>query len=134
MSKEDLRPCRTKEEAKARGRNGGIASGKARQKRKALRELLEMALELPSEVRDMSRAESIVAALVERAEQGDTKAFEILRDTIGEKPVQAVDLASTDGSMSPAPAIDLGARGYEELLELTRQAWAREDGRHEKAG
>ena len=116
----------TEENAAEAGRKGGLKSAETRQKRKALRELLEVALKMPSERRDMSRAESMVAALIERAEDGDTKAFEIVRDTVGEKPVQSVDLASSDGSMSPVPAIDLGNRDHAELIELTRRAWGRE--------
>ena len=120
-----LKPCKTTAEAKKRGRNGGLASGKARARRKALRELLEVALSMPSEQRDMSKAESIAVALVERAEQGDVRAFEVLRDTCGERPAQTLDHTSSDGSMSPAPAIDLGSRSIDELMELTRQAWHR---------
>ena len=123
MSKSSLQPCRTSEEAKLKGRNGGLASGKARARRKALRELIETALHMPSEQRDMSKAESIAVALVERAEQGDVRAFECIRDTVGERPAQALDLSSSDGSMSPTPAIDLGSRPLDELMELTRQAW-----------
>ena len=39
MAKEDLRPVRTKKEAKERGRNGGIASGKARRKKKLMSQI-----------------------------------------------------------------------------------------------
>lgn len=38
MAQKDLKPVRTKEEAKARGRNGGIKSGEARRAKKSMRE------------------------------------------------------------------------------------------------
>ena len=41
MAKEDLKPVRTKEEAKERGRNGGINSGKSRLRKKHGRELMK---------------------------------------------------------------------------------------------
>lgn len=47
VSKKDLRPVRTKEEAKKRGRNGGIASGKARREKKTIREAFALLKDLP---------------------------------------------------------------------------------------
>ena len=131
MSNEkNLKPFQaTDKGASERGRAGGLASGRARKKRKALRELLDVALKMPSEKRDMSKAESIAVALVERAEQGDVRAFECIRDTVGERPAQTLDLSSSDGSMSPTPAIDLGSRPIDELMELTRQAYRQQGAR-----
>lgn len=34
--------------------------------------------------------DAIIAGLVKRAVSGDTRAFEIIRDTIGEKPIERV--------------------------------------------
>lgn len=76
------------DEARKYGAMGGKASVAARQRRKLLRELLEVALAMRDEERDMSNAEAIAAALVDKAKAGDVKAFETLRDTIGEKPVE----------------------------------------------
>ena len=39
---------------------------------------------------------AISVALIQKALQGDTKAFEIIRDTIGEKPAEKVMLAEID--------------------------------------
>ena len=113
-------------EARKYGAMGGKASVAARQRRKQLRELLEEALAMPAKDRDGTKAEAIAAALVERAEKGDTRAFELVRDTLGEKPTAQVDVTSSDGSMSPVAAIDLGARPLDELMELTRLAWHRQ--------
>ena len=126
MSKKTVQPLRDKEEARKRGRNGGLASGKARQKRKELRELLEVALSMPDEERGMSNAEAIAAALVEKAKAGDVRAFEALRDTVGEKPVNRLDHSSTDGSLTPAPLLDLSGRDIDDLIRLTREAYREE--------
>lgn len=40
--------------------------------------------------------EQIVLALVKRAQKGDTKAFEVIRDTIGEKPVEKQEVKNVD--------------------------------------
>lgn len=126
MSKKSVLPVLDKGEARRRGRNGGIASGKARQKRKELRELLEAALSLPDAGRDMSNAEAIAAALVEKAKAGDVRAFEAIRDTVGEKPVNRLDHTSTDGSLTPAPRLDLAGLSIDDLIRLTREAFAAE--------
>ena len=126
MSKRTVPPLRDKEEARKRGRNGGLASGKARQKRKELRELLEVALSMPDEERGMSNAEAIAAALVEKAKAGDVKAFEVLRDSVGERPVNRLDHSSTDGSLTPAPLLDLSGRDIDDLIRLTREAYREE--------
>ena len=48
--------------------------------------------------------DAIIAGLVKRAVSGDTRAFEIIRDTIGEKPTETVkvtgDYAALDDSFS----------------------------------
>ncbi len=100
MAKEDLQPVRSKDEAKERGKKGGIASGKARRKKKTIRETLEMMLsgKMPD---GATRQDAIVTALFEKALSGDVRAFEAIRDSIGEKPSDKVDLRSSDGSMTP---------------------------------
>jgi hypothetical protein len=87
----------TTEEARERGKKGGQASGKARRRRKELKQLLELALSQPSEiVEGEDNYTAITAALVQRAIQGDTKAYEVIRDTLGQKPVeqQQMDLTA----------------------------------------
>lgn len=84
MAKEDLKPVRTKEEAKERGRKGGIKSGEVRAQRKTLKEELLLLLSQGDTQSKMS------LALIQKAMNGDTKAFEVIRDSIGEKPVDKV--------------------------------------------
>ena len=81
---ENLRTL-TPEEAREIGRKGGIASGKARAARKTFKEELLLLLS-NGEIQ-----EKISLAIIQKAMDGDTKAFEVLRDTVGEKPIDKVE-------------------------------------------
>ena len=85
---DNLVPVKNGEEAKIRGRNGGIKSGIARRARKTLKE--ELLLLLSSG----DTQEKISLAIIQEALNGNVKAFESIRDTIGEKPRenQEIDL------------------------------------------
>ena len=83
-----------REEAKKNGRKGGIASGKARRKRKTLKGELLLMLE------DEEVQKSVAVALINQAQKGDVKAFGMLRDTIGEAPVEKVQSTQTIVDMS----------------------------------
>lgn len=96
-SKKNLKPQnkRTKEEQREIARMGGKASGESRRQRKTLKEEL---LVLLSEGKIQ---ENIALALVKEAVEGNnagsvTKAFEVIRDTIGEKPVEKVAVATAN--------------------------------------
>ena len=91
--KENLRPVSSTEEARERGRKGGLASGEARRKRKTLKEELLLMLS------EGETQQSVTIALIEKAMSGDTKAFEVIRDTIGEKPVDKVMIADVEPSV-----------------------------------
>lgn len=78
---------------------GGIASGEAKRKKKTFREAMEAIL--ASEVLDKNGNKidlltSISAKQIEKANKGDTKAFEVIRDTIGQKPVEKVEITEWD--------------------------------------
>ena len=44
-------------------------------------------MQLPDKESGEQNDFAIVAALIKKAAKGDTKAFELIRDTVGEKPV-----------------------------------------------
>lgn len=109
MARKDLKPVQSKEEAKKRGRAGGIASGKARREKKAMRETLDILLSMPMKDgayadmesiqsfasikgKNISVQEAILIAQVQKAMKGDTKAAEYVRDTIGQKPGENVEM------------------------------------------
>lgn len=87
MNQDNLIPMneRSKEEAREMGKKGGIASGKSRKERKALREELLLLLSMGD------TQEKISLSLIKEATKGNTKAFEVIRDTIGEKPIYKVN-------------------------------------------
>lgn len=85
---DNLVPVKDGEEAKIRGRNGGIKSGIAKRARKTLKEELLLLLSSGNIQEKMS------LAIIQEALNGNVKAFESIRDTIGEKPRenQEIDL------------------------------------------
>ena len=88
------------EEARERGRKGGKASAAKRAERKSLREGLLLLLSEPltkdGKPTGKTTQDAIIAALIKKAAAGDTRAFEMIRDTIGEKPVQDVHVSTGD--------------------------------------
>jgi hypothetical protein len=80
----DLRD-RTTEEQREIAKKGGIASGKARAARKTLKEELLLLLS------QGNTQEKISLSLIAQAMEGNVKAFETIRDTVGEKPVDKVE-------------------------------------------
>ena len=105
IMKENLKPCRTTEEARERGRKGGINSGKRKKEKKKLKEIAEMLLDMKApddiiarfeqlypdlDAKEMTNRLAIVQRLILNALAGDNKAFELLRDQIGEKPKEEI--------------------------------------------
>ena len=81
---------RSKSEARENSRKGGIESGKVRREKANFKKLVEIALN--QEYKDgMTNAEAMVISQILKALEGDTKAFETIRDTAGQKPVQVVE-------------------------------------------
>jgi len=91
---ENLKPVtkRTKNEAREISKKGGIKSGESRRERKKLKEELLLLLSENNNNRKMS------LAILKKALKGNIKAFEIIRDTIGEKPKEQIE--STNIEMS----------------------------------
>ena len=87
----------TSEEAREKGRRGGKASGEARRRRKALKESMEILLNMPPgdkdkaelikagfSEEDIDNSLLLVVGLFSRAKLGDVQAFKELRTLIGE--------------------------------------------------
>lgn len=90
-NEQNLKPVRSKKEARERGRKGGIKSGETRAQRKTLREELLVLLE--TKVENKTIQEKISFSLIQEALSGNVKAFETIRDTIGEKPQDKVNIS-----------------------------------------
>lgn len=97
-NEQNLRPCEYKlsqEEAK----KGGIKSGETRRRKRDLRLAMEALLEKTystSEGTELSGAEAIALKQMEKALKGDARAFELVRDTAGQKPVEVVEQVNVD--------------------------------------
>lgn len=85
----------SQEEAK----KGGINSGKARREKRDLRRALEMLLEREYKDKNgntLTGTEAISAKLFEQAMKGNIKAFETIRSTVGQDPVQKIAVQEID--------------------------------------
>ena len=112
---------RTKEEQREITTAGGIASGESRRKRKAMREQAELLLSLPfqdrindkgesliekyreltgiEDVEDLDNQMAMVVAMWQKVlagGEGSVNAFNSLRDLVGEKPKEVIEIHSTD--------------------------------------
>lgn len=89
MSKEDIVNYqfdkRTAEEQQNIAIKGGKRSGEVRRERKLLRENLTALLETGDTQNNMC------LELIAKALNGDIRAFEVIRDTIGEKPKEQIE-------------------------------------------
>ena len=98
------------DEARQRGQAGGIASGKARRDKKAMKDTLTALLSMPLKSgkaadvesiknlaalkgKNITVQEAIMLAQIQKALKGDTKAAEYIRDTSGNKLKEAVEVS-----------------------------------------
>ena len=99
----------TPEERRENGRKGGIASGEAKRKKKAMRETLDVLLAMPMKSgkyadvesvknfaalkgKNINVQEAMIISMLQRAMKGDVKAAEWIRDTAGQKPVENMNM------------------------------------------
>lgn len=82
----------SREEAVKNGKKGGIKSGEVRRARKTLKEDLLFLLE------QGDTQEKISVAMIKQALKGNVKAFAMIRDTIGEKPVEKQEITGANGT------------------------------------
>ena len=94
----NLDPVKSKEEAKKRGRNGGIRSGEVRRAKKTMKEAAKMLMNMPVsfqnikdsmksmgiETDDLTFQMAVVVSMYKEAMAGNVRAAEFLRDTLGE--------------------------------------------------
>lgn len=92
------------EEARRNGKKGAVKSAQARREKKTFKELLKIALEMRTK-NGNTNAEEIVASMILKAQSGDVKAFEAIRDTIGEKPKDNVDVTTREEVPEGATAL-----------------------------
>ena len=97
-NEQNLKPVKSKKEARERGRNGGIASGKARREKKTFQELAKTLLSLDVKSgkslnvmkqmgiksKDMQYKTLCVLGMMKAAQNGNVNAFEKLQELTGE--------------------------------------------------
>ena len=110
MNEENLIPFNqlTEEEQRKIARMGGIASGESRRKRKTLKEELLLLLS------EGDTQEKISLSLIKQALEGNTKAFEIIRDTVGEKPKEEIEVTDVTSKKFDEICSQLGGDGLDE--------------------
>lgn len=82
---------------------GGKASAEARRRKRDLRLALEMLLEKDfkdKSGKNISGTEAITAKLFEQAMKGNVKAFETIRATVGQDPVQKIEVSKIEKEQS----------------------------------
>lgn len=105
---QNLKPLntRTKSEQREVASKGGKRSGEVRRQKRTFKELFDLLLDLP--VKDESTKAfiqslgidpevvnndmAIVLSMYQEALKGNTKAFELIRDTRGEKPADKLEI------------------------------------------
>ena len=101
----------TSSEARENGKKGAKKSAEARRARKTLKEELLLLLESGDNQQKMS------VALFQKALKGDIKAFEVIRDTIGEKPIDKQ--LTVEGSKEDLEVV-IDKEGIQAEIEKTR--------------
>jgi len=92
-NEKNLKPPRSTEEARERGKKGGIASGEARREKKSLKNAVLAILEGKAEG-NLTGYEVAATQLFKALYDSDkvTSAFNSMRDLIGEKPKDEVEI------------------------------------------
>ena len=102
-NEKNLKPIRNTEEARERGKKGGIKSGESRRRKAALRNTMNRLLTMQAEVEGLSdilRAdggestyeEIIAMAMIQHASLGNVKAYQAIMKTVGQTEKSETDL------------------------------------------
>ena len=124
------RTPKTPEERREQARRAGIASGEARRRKRALKDVLTdlLAAELPDEDEtkrileemgvEASQEAAIGLAMIQKARKGEVEAARYLRDSSGQKITESYSVETIDSS-DGVP--DFSAMSTEELRMLIRR-------------
>ena len=94
--------ARTPEELRAMTVKGGIRSGEVRREKRSMKEALKILMQIEDE-QGLSNQYKVLKAALEKALGGDIKAIEFIRDTMGEKPKETLEIEN-------APSLTFGKR------------------------
>lgn len=130
-NEENLQPVQTENEARERGRNGGIKSGESRRKKKLMKEQIELLLSLPLkeekakkqlealgiDTDNIDNQMALMIAMWQQALKGgrnSVSAAEFLRDTVGEKPKDNMNVEIGDSQKLKDVFEQIGGEGLNE--------------------
>lgn len=104
MANEDnLRSAYSPSEARENGSKGGKASAAAKRRKKEFRDVFQALLDgrdiKGPEGKKITGTEALAMKVFQQALKGDLRAFEIIRDTVGQKPVDKVEVSAIDQSV-----------------------------------
>ena len=105
-NEQNLKPFdsnQSREEAKKNGRKGGIKSGEARRAKKTMKAMLDYLLEKEITNKNGEKATTLEAIMVQAIKQslnGNIRALEFIRDTIGQNPRFTTELNINQNSMA----------------------------------
>lgn len=111
MSPEELNARKTPEERRESARKAGIASGEAKRRKKTMRETLEAVLAMQVgdgkstdieaitkfaqlKGKNITVQEAMIIAQAQKALKGDLAALQFIRDTMGQKPTDNMNLVA----------------------------------------
>ena len=126
---DNLNPVRSEDEARTKGRNGGIASGKTRREKKAMKDTLAALLSMPLKSgkaadietiknlasvkgKNITVQEAIMLAQIQKAMKGDTRAAEFVRDSSGNKLKESFEISGEVNN----PFADLSTEDLKKLI------------------
>lgn len=109
--RKNLIPISSTEEAREKGKKGGLKSAEARRKKKTFQEVFSAIMQMEIEPTEDSAAElckkfskysltyqdAIALMITQKAAGGNLSAAEYIRDTLGEKPTEKI---STDTELN----------------------------------
>lgn len=121
---------RSPEQLREQTRKGGVKSGEARRRKKTFAEVARAILdseETDPQILDLLRQiglegtkrDTLTLAQITKAAKGDTDAFRIVRDTVGEKPREELEIGNL--ASRPFETLDLSKLTDDQLKELAAQ-------------
>ena len=98
-NEENLRTPSTTE-AREMGSKGGKASAASKRRKKEFRDVFQALLDgkevKGADGQKITGTEALAMSVFRQALKGDLRAFEIIRDTVGQKPAERVEVAAID--------------------------------------
>lgn len=104
-NEKNLKKDFTRAERQENGRKGAAVTNAKIASRKSCKELLELALKMMDEETGLTNDYAVAIALVEKAKKGNIEAYGIIRDTLGEKPVDKISQTDSEGHDLKEPPV-----------------------------